>query len=56
MVYFITQQSSFVVPALRSLVSGVFMSGTLEILYWQMRVQLVSGPMGPMGGSVTREQ
>ena len=35
MVYFITQQSSFVVPALRSLVPGVFMSGNLEILYWQ---------------------
>ena len=43
MVYFIIQQSSFVVPAHRSLVPGVFMSGTLEILYWQMRVQLVSG-------------
>ena len=27
MVYFITQQSSFVVPALRSLVPRVFMSG-----------------------------
>ena len=29
MVYFITQQSSFVVPALRSLVPGVFMSDSL---------------------------
>ena len=35
---------------------GVFMSETLEILYWQMRAQLVPGPMGPMGGSVTRKQ
>ena len=56
MVYFITQQYSFVVPALRSLVPGVFMSGNLEILYWQMRIQLISGPLGPMGGWVTREQ
>ena len=56
MVYFITQQSSFVVPALRSLVPGLFMSGNLEILYWQMGAQLVLGPMGPMGGWVTREQ
>ena len=46
-VYFITQQSSFVVPAIQSLVPGVFMSRTLEILYWQKRAQLVSGPMGP---------
>ena len=49
-VYFITQQSSFVAPALCSLVSGVFMSGNLEILYWQIRAQLVSGQKGPMGG------
>ena len=56
MVYFITQQSSFVVPAIRSLVPGVFMSETLEILYWQIRAQLVSGPMGPLGGLVTRKQ
>ena len=46
MVYFITQQSSFVEPAIHSLVPGVFMSGTLEILYWQIKAQLVSGPMG----------
>ena len=32
------------------------MSGTLEILYWQMWAQLVLGPMGPMGGWVTRNQ
>ena len=50
MVYFITQQSSFVVPAIRYLVPGVFMLGTLEIIYWQIRAQLFSGPMGPMGG------
>ena len=50
MVYFIIQQSSFVVPAIHSLVPEVFMSGTLEILYSQIRAQLVSGPMGPMGG------
>ena len=31
----------------------VFMSGTLEILYWQMRVKLESGPMR---GWVTRKQ
>ena len=53
---FSAQQSSFVVPAICSLVPGVFMSGTLEILYWKMRVQLASGPMGPMGGWVTRKQ
>ena len=33
-----------------------FMSGTLELLYLQMRAQLVSGPMGPIGGWVTRKQ
>ena len=32
------------------------MSGILAILYWQMRAQLVSSPMGPMGGLVTRKQ
>ena len=48
MVYFITLPSSFVVPALRSLVPLVFMSGTLDILYRQMRAQLVLGPMEPM--------
>ena len=50
MVYFITQQSSFIVPAISSLVYEVFISGTLEFFYWQIRAQLVSGPMGPMGG------
>ena len=35
---------------------GVFMSGTLEVPYWQMRAQPVSGPMGPMGGWVTKKQ
>ena len=50
MVYFITQQSSIIVPVIRSLVPGVFISGSPEIHYWQMRAQLVSGPMGPMGG------
>ena len=43
-------------PAIRSLVSGVFMSWTLEILYLQRRAQLVSGHIGPMGGWVTRKQ
>ena len=32
MVYFITQQSSFVVPTFCSQVPGVFMSGTLDSL------------------------
>ena len=45
MVYFITQQSSFAVLAICSLVPGVVISGTLEILYWQNRAELVSGPM-----------
>ena len=45
MVYFITQQSSFVVPAICSLVPGVFMSGTLDIFYWQLRAQIVSGDL-----------
>ena len=55
-VYFITQQSAFVVPVLRSRVPGVLMAGTLEIIYWQMRAQLVSGPIGTMGCLVTRKQ
>ena len=46
MVYFITEQSSFVVLVSRSLVMALFMAGTLEILCWQMSSQLVSGPMG----------
>ena len=37
-----------VVPANRPLVPGVFISGTLDILYWQMKAQLVSAPLGPM--------
>ena len=48
--YFITQQSSFVVLRTHSLMLHLFLSETLQILYWQMRAQLVSGLMGPMGG------
>ena len=48
--------ANFLESAFHSLMPGVSLSGTLEILYWQMRVQLVLSLMGTKGGWMARKQ